>query len=274
MLQIISYVEARHGVDQCVMVGDGSDLPFLSTHPSPVSTNYPGVFNDTLAREGLLLDQIRACVNENTECTKLHGNHELRFYEWLAKYAKELLGVCKRGDTDNDPVLSWENLLDTAARGWKLTEKLYPNSVLWLNERLVIAHGTQAKATSAQTLGTYLGKGRYSIVTGHAIKPGLAWATQEQNDEKYQYFSMVVSGTPRMDGVVPSPSVKNNSRGEITPSGYVNGIQSMAIIHYTEDCSIQEQPVLINIADGKAIYDGQLFTASCDVSGNPLEVAA
>jgi hypothetical protein len=228
--------------------------------------------NKTTARISLLMHE-RSALSPNADIRYwLKGNHELRWNEWLANNASHLIALKRAGAEETVPVLSLAYLTRAEEAGWTLSEtRTYPNDVLWLNENTRCIHGTVAKADVGATLTQYL-KEEVNTIAGHTAHAGIAYRTVARNGKTRTYVACTPGGFMRTDGMVPSGSNKNTDMGQPSQSDGNRWEQGMAVVFYSEDGTTVPQIEHIPIFGGKAVWRGRVYTARCDVDGNPLEV--
>lgn len=269
-LQITADVEAEHGIDAMVDLGDLADFPVVSRHPSPIAMTLHASTNKALARISLLMHE-RSALSPNASARRwLKGNHELRWIEWLANNAAHLVALTRAGDKDTVPVLSLGYLTRTEEAGWTLSEdRTYPNDIFWLNENTRCIHGTVAKSDVGATLTQYL-KEEVNTIAGHTPHAGIAYRTIARNGKTRTYVACTPGGFMRTDGMVPSGSNKNTDMGQPSQSDGNRWEQGMAIVFYSEDGTTVPQIEHVPIFSGKAVWRGKIYTARCDVDGNPI----
>ena len=269
-LQITADVEAEHGIDIMADLGDLGDFPVVSRHPSPLAMTLHESTNRSTARISRLMHE-RAALSPNARLRRwLRGNHELRWTEWLANNAVHLVGLKRAGDEEVLPVLSLEYLTRAEEAGWELSkDRSYPNDVLWLNENTRCIHGTVAKSQVGDTLKEYL-KEEVNTIAGHTAHAGIAYRTVSRNGKTRTYVACTPGGFMRTDGMVPSGSNKNTDMGQPSLSDGNRWEQGMAIVFFSEDGTTVPQIEHVPIFGGKAVWRGRVYTARCDVDGNPI----
>lgn len=274
-MQILADVEAEHGVDVVVDLGDLVDLPFFSTHPSPLAMLKLESFNRTLNRGHQLLAARTALTPSARLRRWIRGNHEQRFIEFLAKFAPQLVGLVLPGQAMDSPVLSLPFLMRLDEIGWVMdAESSYPNDVLWLTHNLRCIHGTIGKTKVGDTLNAYLTEGDFSTIAGHTPHAGLGYRTVSSNGRTRTYLAHTPGGFMRVDGAVPSQSTKNNDWGEPSKSDGVRWEQGFSVVHYDPQGSVVPQIEHIAIFGGHAVWRGKEYVARVDVDGNGIEEAA
>lgn len=273
-LQIMADVEAEHGINVVVDLGDLGDFPTVSTHPSPLAMTLHESTNMSVARIGRLMAQ-RTVLSPNARVRRwLRGNHEQRWTTWLANNASHLVGLRRAGDPEPDPVLSLRYLTRAEEYGWTLGERSYPNDVFWLTENLRCVHGTIAKSQVGATLNEYL-REEVNTIFGHTPHGGLAYRTISRGGKQRTYVACAPGGCMRVDGKVPSANNRNTDWGQPSDSDGNNWEQGMAVVFYSIG-DLSTVPVIEHIPffGGKAVWRGRLYQARCDVDGNTLKEAA
>jgi hypothetical protein len=271
-LQITADVEAEHGIDVMVDLGDLGDFPVVSTHPSPLAMTLHASTNMSVARISRLMAE-RTALSPNAEMRRwLRGNHEQRWSDWLANNAPHLVGLKRAGEDDHLPILSLQYLTRSEELGWTLGERSYPNDIFWLNENTRCIHGTLGNTQVGTTLNKYLQE-EVNTIAGHTPHAGLAYRTIARQNGPRTYIACTPGGFMRRDGMVPSGNNKNTDMGQPSQSDGVGWEQGMAIVFYTPGAGITVPQIEhIPIFDGKAVWRGKVYTARCDVDGNPLDV--
>ena len=269
-LQIMADVQAEHGIDAVVDLGDLGDFPNVSAHPSPLAMTLHGSTNMATARISRLMAE-RTALSPDAKIRRwLRGNHEQRWTTWLATNAAHLIGLRRAGDEDDVPILSLQYLTRSAELGWALGERSYPNDVLWLSRNLRCVHGTIAKSQVGSTLNEYL-REEVNTIAGHTPHAGVAYRTVARGGQTRTYVACTPGGFMRVDGVVPSESTKNTDRGQPSESDGKPWEQGMAVVFYSiGDTSTVPQIEHIPFFGGRAVWRGRLYEARCDVDGKPL----
>jgi hypothetical protein len=268
-LQIMADVQAEHGIDTVVDLGDLGDFPNVSTHPSPLAMTLHESTNMTTARISRLMGE-RTALSPDAKIRRwLRGNHEQRWTTWLAVNASHLVGLRRAGE-ENIPVLSLQYLTRSAEQGWTLGERSYPNDVFYLTENLRCVHGTIAKAQVGATLNEYL-REEINTIAGHTPHAGVAYRTVSRAGKQRTYVACTPGGCMRVDGKVPAMANKNTDWGQPSESDGNNWEQGMAVVFYSTG-DLSTVPVIEHIPffGGKAVWRGKLYEARCDADGNAL----
>ena len=270
-LQITADVEAEHGIDVMVDLGDLGDFPTVSTHPSPLAMTLHASTNMSVARISRLMAE-RTALSPNASIRRwLRGNHEQRWSDWLANNAPHLVGLKRAGEDDHLPILSLQYLTRSKELGWTLGERSYPNDIFWLNDNIRCIHGTLGNTQVGTTLNKYLLE-EVNTIAGHTPHAGLAYRTIARQRGPRTYVACTPGGFMRRDGMVPSGNNKNTDWGQPSESDGVGWEQGMAIVFFTPGAGITVPQIEhIPIFDGKAVWRGKLYTARCDVDGNALD---
>ncbi len=266
-LQITGDVDAEHGIDVMVDLGDLVDFPVVSNHPSPLAMTLHESTNLSIARSSRLMAE-RTAVSLNAKKRRwLRGNHEQRWSDWLANNAPHLVGLQRAGEMESTPVLSLQYLTRSDELGWTLGERSYPNDVFWLNDNTRCIHGTVGKSQVGDTLKEYL-KEEVNTIAGHTPHAGIAYNTIARQNGPRTYVACTPGGFMRRDGKVPSRGNKNTDLGQPSESDGNRWEQGMAIVFYSEDGKTVPQIEHIPIFNGRAVWRGKLYTARCDIDGN------
>lgn len=273
-LQILADVDAEHGVDVVVDLGDLEDLPAFTSHPSPLAMLRQEAFNLSLNRGHRVLAE-RTALTPNARLRRwIRGNHEQRFIEFLAKFAPQLIGLVLPGQEMESPILSLPFLMRLDEIGWVMDpDSAYPNDALWLTHNLRCIHGTVGKTKVGDTLNAYLHEGDFSTIAGHTPHAGLGYRTVSSNGRTRTYLAHTPGGFMRVDGSVPSRNTRNNDWGEPGKSDGVRWEQGFSVVHYDPEGSVVPQIEHIVIFGGRAVWRGKEYVARVDADGNALDEA-
>lgn len=266
-LQVQMDVEAEHGVDDLVDLGDFLDFPVFSKHrSSPVH-----VLRESLGRSidrGHTILAERRAVSPKATARMLDGNHDARLILHLIDTNPFLVGLRVAGqDKDEPPVLSLRNLLRLADIGWEHVGP-YPTGEVWLSPDFRLVHGDCVRPSSAATNTAYL-RDEVSTIYGHTHRAGMDYRSVQRQEGLRRY----VAGSPgmlcRVDGSVPSAKGGHDDDGQPSLSRGETWDQGIFVVHYDpEGGTPRVEHVLIH--SGHAVWRGRDYYARCDADGNPL----
>lgn len=268
--QIAADLQAEHGIDDWVDLGDMADLPELSTHRTA-----PGAMrgislaaqmcHDTWARRRALAPDARLVWVE--------GNHEARMRNWLADRAPQLLGMRRAGE--QGPVVSLPYLanLDAIPGGVEWVGP-YPTGHLYLNDHLRVIHGTHAKPAKGATAAQYLATATESVIYGHIHRAELVYQTRHTARGPRTYMAGSPGCLCRLDGQVPSYWASITDTGGQASARLEDWQQGLWVVWYETTGRQLYTVEPIHIWGGRAHWRGREYVARCDVDGNPLVVAA
>jgi hypothetical protein len=263
--QITADVQAQHGIDALVDLGDFLDATSFSSHRSQAAFGDRHAFRKSVARGQQELAARTALAPDATRHL-IPGNHENRITNWLTDNAPWLLGVSIDG---GDPMLSLEWLLQTEHNGWQVADA-YPEGVVWLTPSLRCIHGHIAKGRPGQTAGEYLAE-EVSTIAGHHPRTQTAYRTTARHGHTRTYLSHLPSGLMRVDGAVPSASTSSTVAGDPTLGKGEKWEQGVSVVFYDADEGatvpyIEHVPIF----GGRAVWRGRIYQASVDPDGHPL----
>lgn len=268
-LQITEAVEAAHGIDVAVDVGDLLDSPQVSSHPSALTVTQHEADNKAIQRAHEILAMRRA-IAQAARCILVVGNHDQRWRDWLNQFAPQFVGLRRAGSDDEEPpVLSLESLLRLKEIGWETSGRAYPNDVFWLNPNTRVIHGTVAGAKPGVSL-TKISADEVNTFQGHTPHGGTVYRTVARGGSPRTYVSSIVPGFMRTDGKVPAADSKSDDWGVPSDSDGKPWEQGFSIVFYDLEGHTVPHIEYVPIFGGRAIWRGELYEARCDVDGNPL----
>lgn len=266
--QVLADLEAEHGVDDVVDLGDTLDLPGLSKHRSSPSVTVFGSLNKAL-QSAYEYESTLAALTPNARRAKLRGNHDDRIILYLIDKAQDLVGIRRAGD-DKTPVLSLPFLLRADETGFDYSQP-YPTGEVWLGAGVRLVHGPCTRPTNNATSDKYLAdRPDCSTIYGHTHRPGFTYRTFETRTGPIVRLAGSPGSLCRVDGMVPS------SRGGHTDTGRPARLQErwaqgVAVVFYhPTDEAFTPLVEHIPIQDGQAYWRGRRYTARCTVNGEPL----
>jgi hypothetical protein len=167
-----------------VLIGDTVDFPDISRHRfNPDNSARVQECIDT--GYNLLRDYVQA--SEQTQWTKLPGNHDERIRNTLIDWAVELYGVRRAALEDQeeeDAVLSVQHLLRLDELGIDFIDPKgpYDQAQVKLSKYLGVRHGWLTKKGAGQSALATLEHLGYSVVVGHTHRQSLVHKTTHDID--------------------------------------------------------------------------------------------
>ena len=267
--QVTAAVEAAHGIDTLVDLGDFLDATHFGRYRSaPAQVDRQG-FRRAVARGQQEL-AARAQLAPNAKRVLLPGNHDQRVVNWLVDNAPFLLGFTRPGDAD--PMLSIEWLLQTEAHGWEVAAA-YPEGVYWLAPNLRAVHGWVAKGVPGASAAEYL-KEEVSTIFGHTPRAQTVYRTIARGNGGRTYVAHTPGGLMRVDGAVPSGSTAITIQGDPQCARGEKWDQGLSVVFY--DPAGRTVPLVehVPIFGGRAVWRGRVFEADVDPDGAPAAALA
>ena len=259
--QVLADVQAAHGVDVVVDLGDFLDATSFSRHRSQAAFADRVAFKRSVARGQQEL-AARTALAPDADRWLIPGNHENRITHWLTDNAPFLLGLQMPGQ---DPVLSLEWLLQTEEHGWQVADA-YPEGAVYLSPNLRCIHGTIAKGRPGQTAGEYLAE-EVNTIAGHHPRTQTAYRTVARHGHTRTYVAHLPSGLMRVDGAVPSATTGSTMQGDPVLGKGEKWEQGVSVVFYDPDGHTVPYIEHVPIFDGKAVWRGRVYESELDVDG-------
>jgi hypothetical protein len=263
--QVIADVEAEHGVDVIVDLGDFLDATNFSRHRSAPSQIDRFTFKKSVARAQQEL-AARTALTPNAERHLIPGNHDQRINLWLTDNAPWLMGLSVDG---SDPMLSLEWLLQTEVHGWQV-EAAYPEGAVYLNHNTVCIHGHIAKGQPGASAAEYL-KQEISTFFGHTPRAQTVYRTVARHGQTRTYVASTAGGLMKISGDVPSGFSGIKVTGDPALAKGTAWDQGLSVVFYDPKGHTVPFVETVSIFSGRAVWRGRIYEASCDADGNPLE---
>lgn len=263
--QIVRDMQARHGVDTIIHLGDDLDLPDFSKHRS--APQHLGRLQEAID------DQYRALAVEralapDAKIVWLEGNHEARLINSMVDLGLPLVGLTRAGEPSK-PVVDVPFLCRLDELGVEYVAP-FPEGEYWLNDHLRFVHGDIVKSGKGQTAAAYLAQGQASTIYGHIHRFELVSQTRQTRKGPRTYIAGSPGAFCRTDGAVPSAKSGITGAGKPGHRRSEDWQNGMFIVSY-ETAGAQQfhvEPVLM--FGGSAHWRGVLYTATVDIDGNPL----
>lgn len=263
--QVLADVEAEHGVNTVVDLGDFLDATNFSRHRSAPAQIDRYAFKRAVARGQQEL-AARTALTPDAERWLIPGNHENRINLWLTDNAPFLMGLNVDGSA---PVLSLDWLLQTETHGWQVADA-YPEGVVWLNENTRCVHGWIAKGVPGASAAEYL-KEEVNTIFGHTPRAQTVQKTVARHGNSATYVAHTPGGLMRVDGAVPSGSTGIKVTGDPVLKRGEKWDQGLSVVFYDPEGSTVPFIETVPIFGGRAVWRGKVYTASCDADGNAIE---
>jgi predicted phosphodiesterase len=171
-MELFQTINAEKQPDDVILVGDMVDLPSLSRFAQ--RPEWVGSTQGAIDTYHNFLAQLRA-DNPKGNITVVHGNHEQRLDNYIAKNAAEVLGLRRANMGKELAVLTLQYLTRYDDLNIQAIDG-YPNGTLWLEDNLKFVHGTNVKKGGSNA-AKYLNEERESTIYGHTHRQELAYRT-------------------------------------------------------------------------------------------------
>lgn len=271
-LQITIDLEAEHGIDDQVDLGDIDDLPSVSKHRSATSHLYHSAMNETHDRISEIL-YARSLAAPRARRRLLEGNHCMRIRTFAMDNAAPIVGIRRAKSPllpeSEQPVLSLPFLLRLDEVGWEQVGP-YPEGVLWLSPNLRCIHGTVVKPTSGATNAAYLTEQQVSTIYGHTHRSGMDHRTVITKDGPRTFVAYSPGCLCKTIGDVPSAKGGYDDWGQPGQKRGENWEQGVGIVFYDPEGHTVPTIEHVPIYNGRAVWRGREYLARCDADGNPL----
>lgn len=142
----------------------------------------------------------------------LEGNHELRMKTSLYNHlqsAFDLRQVNSLGVVSQSPSLSIPSLLSLQEIGVDWVDG-YPNNRLWLNDYLVVEHGSVANSAPGGTARKIIEGKEYSVVFGHVHRHEVVSSKVQTRNGNRVIYAATPGCLCRLDGVIPGHKPEMN----------------------------------------------------------------
>jgi hypothetical protein len=265
--QILADLQAEHGIDTVIDLGDFIDATPFSRHRSAPAQIDRAHLHRAIVRAQQEL-ATRAKLTPNAQRHLIPGNHEQRIINWLTDNAPFLLGFQR--PSDDAPLLSLAFLLDISRHGWQLAAD-YPEGEVLLNSNTRCIHGTIAKGVPGASAAEYL-RDEMNTFFGHTPRAQTAHRTVARGAGTRTYVAHTPGGLMRVDGAVPSGTTAINSHGDPALKRGERWEQGFSVVFYSEDGTTVPLIEHIPIFGGRAVWRGREYTATCDPDGNAIKV--
>lgn len=249
--------------DVVVAMGDWLDLAeFSDRFPRP--PEHMQKTNLALAEGAWWLNQYGSFARERVF---MDGNHEKRIEKKMIKEAPEAWTLRIQGRKDMPRILSMQNLLGLDSLGYETVEA-YPNGEYWLNDKVRIKHGENARSQPGATAQAVLKNSVVTQIFGHIHRVELVSKVIRERNSFYNVYGFSPGALCKIDGSVP---------GAVSVPDWQQGF---GIVTYDPDSTYHNITPII-IENGKASFRGKLYTAvdlvsqiSDDIGYSPQELGS
>lgn len=242
-LDVALQIASEYWFDQTVWLGDILDLPDWSDKfirsPEMYWTTQPSVIE-----AAWWLRAFREATDSKTYV--LSGNHDKRLDTALSTHMIQAYDLRAADKLDLPAVMSIPNLLALDSLGIEYVGN-YPNGEVWINDQVMCKHGDVARNNSGGTVSGQVDDIQETIIHGHVHRVESAFKTLHTRQGTRTVAAWSMGCLCRIDGAVPGVKAKQNWQ------------QAIGIVEYLDDGTHNVIPIPIN--NGKAIYNGHLYTA-------------
>jgi metallophosphoesterase superfamily enzyme len=243
VLDIALQIVADDWVDHIIFIGDSLDLAEFSTKFTPEPEFY-FTTQPAIIEWAWWLASFREAAPSSI-MDVYEGNHDLRLENMIVSYMRAAYGLRPADELQLPPSLSVERLLALHTMGIDYI-KGYPDNYRWLNKNVLIRHGDVVRAGPGDSVKAVINKTTYTTIFGHIHRRELVSRRIKSRDGDVIQTAFCPGCACHIDGRVPGS--KSDDQWQ----------QGLGIVEYNDE---KENLTAIAIEDGKAIYNGQMFTA-------------
>lgn len=265
--QIMAILEAYHGIDAVINLGDNLDFPGFSSHRTAPGFLGPDMTQMGIDRYGTEMATQRGLA-PTSDIWAFNGNHEDRLNKAIVDKIPALHGLSRAGD--EDPVLSIPYLCKFDEYNVKGIET-YPDGCLWLNDYLRFVHGGLASSTLGATAAKHLSTAPVSTVYGHIHRHEMIYDVVSTGRENRDVFAGSPGCLARLDGHLPSARTGISSKGG-QAGGFRERWQHGVFVIWYETSGRQSaycQPIPID--QGNAVLYGRRLQSRLSPNGEKID---
>ncbi len=240
-LQIVEYINP----DKIVWLGDILDLPDW-TDKFLRSPEFYWTTQSAVIEAVWWLTQF-GFAGANAKKLLLFGNHDDRPRKAIISSLKSAWNLKPADELDLPPALSIERLLCLDKLGIEYVTA-YPGGEVWINDDICCIHGNIARQNSLATVIKLISNSVVTKIQGHIHRIEIAMRKIQMQGGAKSIYGVSCGCLCKIDGSVPGSNKDNN------------WMQGLGVVHYSDDLC-NTIPIPISIDQGKAVYDGVLFTA-------------
>lgn len=174
----------------------------------------------------------------------IEGNHDKRIEKAILERLAVAYDLRSADQLDRPPTLSIPGLLALDQLNVEYVGD-YPDGRVWLNNGLVCEHGARIAAGSGMTARKVVENTDVNVIFGHAHRRETAGRTIHGRRRQWSVEAICPGTLCRTTGEVPAQSKNQNWQ------------QGIAVAYYTDTA---HTIYTIPITDGRAIFDGALYT--------------
>ena len=249
-LQIIADVAP----DQIINLGDFLDFPSFSRFIQ--EPTFALTTQKAINRGYRFLVEQRSSA-PNAKVTLIAGNHDIRINKSIITNASAAFGLHRAEKPDNWPVLSVPFLLRLDELNVEYIDG-YPAGEYWINDNLKCIHGVKVRSNGSTAMAV-VADDRVSTIFGHVHRMELQYKTVNVKNGFKTRLAFTPGTLARIDGAVPSTNGGTDEWGKPV-TRYENWQQGIGIVHY-EEGNGDFHVYGVHIHNGKAMYNGKLYTA-------------
>lgn len=245
-LQILGHKE----FDGVGFLGDELDLSEWSTRfvsePEFSYTTMPA-----LIECNWWLSQYRNVV-PNAEMVMLDNNHN-RFAQAILGNLRAAYDLRPADELEMPPTLSIERMLALDKLHIKFIGGYKDGTAkYWLTDTIVLQHSNIAKSGSGDTAKDFAGKYVFTNIFGHVHRRELVSKKMRMDQDNWRTYTAFCPGCAcHIDGRVPGSTEDSQWQ------------QGLGVIEFSkEDANRPPHIIPVEVTDGIAIYDGQIFEAA------------
>lgn len=256
-LQILTDVQAEHGVDRIIHLGDDLDLPDFGKHRT--APDALGSLQDAFDEQHRVL-AIERAVCPDAQIDWIGGNHEQRLTNWLVDNGPQLIGLRRAGAPEEQPVLSIPYITRLSELGVNYIDP-YPEGEVWLNSHFRAIHGDKVKGAKGATAAAYLAEGSASTVYGHIHRSELLYQTRHTFAGPRTYLAGSPGCLCDLSGSVPSSRSGVNADGRQGMRRTEDWQQGIWVVSYQDTGRELYMVEPVQIWGGWASFRGKHYTA-------------
>lgn len=253
-IQIIEYEQLKNGVQQVVNLGDYLDLPSQGKYAQEAT--FANTTQLAIDAGYVFLAQQRAAAPD-AEVVLVEGNHDRRMQNFVEANALAAFGLKRAAMPDSWPVMSLPYLLRLDELKVSYIDS-YPAGKHWINDQLRAIHGNKVRSNGSTAAAYTNDMGHISTVFGHTHRLEIQSRTTWDRLGKIRSMAISPGCLCRVDGAVPSVNGAIGIDGKAAEV-WENWQQGVAVIKYKDSGEFFVN--LVQIDDGRTVYEGQEFVA-------------
>lgn len=249
-LDIVFSVCADLQPNRIIQIGDLTDLPDFSRFEQ--LPEFQHFMQNTIYEANFIMSSLHSTsIGPDNDAYEgdvwIPGNHDKR---WDKVMAEKFPQGYKINDYRGNQAMSLDHLLGLSDMGW-FVEDQYPNGRAWVTPKLGLSHGEIVGANSGQTVAKMLSKSQVSVGQGHTHR------MEQASETSFDY-----GGSNTIDAFNFGCLCRNGKYGPPSVSERNNWQTGFGVVYYDDDGDYQV--TLVSIRNGKAIFEGKVYTGSED----------